>query len=457
MKIYHRNRTSVLTLWGNFAIMKKDMNLRRCCVMNNKKKFTIILAVLAVVCVFAVLVFSGVIGGNSRRGGEEASTDDNAVAMSDSYKTAVVASESGEQPYLPADMDGIYYKMTTDGAVTFYRYADHAFTPIDATGTYTATVTLSETDIEAEITYYQDGGAITGYGLYTAESGSYHLYPYALFHLTGYGSQYAGKSSKSCLLLVDTTEDDFYSSDKVYEESFIFNYADSSTSRSLTEASRTIGLNGAKRSDYFVLNAMTVEASVDHQLFFTGRQYAETDERVDLFRSGGSGNNTDNITIASDVLCNWVKAVDGGILYLTVDDKENVVLERFDTDKEASEIVHTFEGIKRDGILASGDYFYLISTNTIYSVADDKEIALAYDNASSLTVDSFTANGDVFTLRGYINQRVPAFLIGKTADGSVTESFENELFRDFINPIVESDGSVLVATGKDGTFTNYIF
>ena len=32
----------------------------------------------------------------------------------------------------------------------------------------------------------------------------------------------------------------------------------------------------------------------------------------DLFRSGGSGNNTDNITIASDVLCNWVKAVDGG-------------------------------------------------------------------------------------------------------------------------------------------------
>ena len=118
-----------------------------------------------------MLVFSGVIGGG-RRGGEESSTDDGS-SMSDSYKNAVVASESGEQPYLPADIDGIYYKMATDGTVTFYRYGDRTFTKLDATGTYTATVTLSETDIEAEITYYQDGGKITGYGLYTAESGSW--------------------------------------------------------------------------------------------------------------------------------------------------------------------------------------------------------------------------------------------------------------------------------------------
>lgn len=425
--------------------------------MNNKKKLTIILVVLAVVCVFAVLVFSGVIGGNGLRGGEEASSGEDVSYPSDAYQNDIAATESGKEPYLPADIDGVYYKMTTDGTVTFYRFQNQAFTPLEATGTYTATVTLSETDIEADITYYQDGGKITGYGLYTAESGSYNLYPYALFHLTGYGSQYEGRSSKSCLLLIDTTEDDFYSSNKLYEESFIFNYADSSTSRSLSEASRTVGLNGTKRSDYFQLNAMTIEASVDHQLFFSGRQYSEEDERVDLFRSGGSGNNTDNIIIAHDVLCNWVKAVDGGILYLTTDENENVVLEKFDTESEEAEAVHTFEGVKRDGILASGDYFYLAPSHSVYSVSSDSETAVAYSGISSLTADAFVSNGDVFVLRGYLNNRYPVFLIGKSADCSVTKSYVDELFREVVNPVVASDGSVLVATEKDGTFTNYIF
>lgn len=423
--------------------------------MNNKKKLTIILAVFAVICVFAVLVFSGVINLN-KIGGEEQTTDASANYVSDSYKNDMTDLGTAAQPYLPTNIQDIYYSISKDGKVSFFKYENKSFTPVEATGKYKATVQLSMEDVSAEITYYSDGGKIAGFGVYNADSGSYHLTPYAFFRLTGYGSKYDGRSSKSCLLLIDTTADDFYSANKVYEESFIFNYADSKTSRSLSEANRTVGMDGAKRADYFVINDTVINNSYKNQLFFSGRQYSEEDPKVDLLRSGGSGNNTDNINIAQDVLCNWVKQTDEGILFLTVDDSENVILARTDNDGKKTSTIKTFEDIKRDDILVSGDCIYFISKNTVYDIAADKQTALSIGGASSFKADTFVTDGNKLLVRGYTENLYPT-LITASADGSSLKKYTNEFFRSAVNPVIASDGSIIITAENNGSFNTYIF
>ena len=425
--------------------------------MDNKKKLTVVLAVLAVVCVFAVLVFSGVID-FSKTGGEESSTDDNlSLSISNTdLKNEVKASDTADLPYLTTDIDNVFYTMSTDGEVKFYRLENNAFTQIDASGTYTTSVTLSEQDISAEITYIKEDGKICGYGLYTGTVGAYNLYQYAFFRLRNYGADYESAYSTSCLLLIDTTEDDFYSNDKVYEESFIFKYEDSTSSRSLSEASRTIGINGAKRNDYFVISDKAVDGSVEHQLFLSGRYYSEDDTTVDLFRSGGSGNNTDNVRLANDVLGNWAEYSEDGIMYITVDDNGDVVIECLDESSGDTSEVKTFKDVKRDDILVYGDYIYVISQNLLYDIDNDTETEIKYSDGT-FTADMIAVEDDTVLLRGYVNNSTPVMLTASVKSGDVLTSYSDSLFRNIVNPVVLDGGNILVTAEDNGKFTYYIF
>lgn len=422
--------------------------------MDNKKKLTVVLAVLAVVCVFAVLVFSGVLGGNPL-GGEESTTDAESSFSSDAYKTAIKAGGTADLPYLSTDIENIFATVSETGEVKFYEFANNTFAEIQATGSYDVTVKMSEQNVSATVTYYEKDGVISGYGLYTGKTDGFDLYPYAFFRLTNYGENYSEAYSTSCLLLVDTTADDFYSNDKVYEEPFVFKYSDSSANRMLSEANRTVGIDGAKRSDYSLITDAVIDGSEDHQLFFSGRQYAESDETVDLFRSGGSGNNVDNIRLAKDVIGYWAKYVDGEIMYITTDASGNVIVASLDDDSDEVTTVKTFDGVSRDDIIVSGDYIYIISTNTVYSILEDKEVKLAYENADSFKADMFEILGDKFIVRGYIDSRYPAFVCA-SADGSVTLNMENAFFRFVVNPAAVGD-SIMVTCEESGKFTYYIF
>lgn len=423
--------------------------------MDNKKKLTIIIAVLAVVCVFAVLVFSGILSGD-KFFGEEETTGDESIAASGDYMQYVKANGKNDLPYLSTDIENIYFTISTDGEVNFYSFADNNFTPVEATGTYDVSVTMSEQDVSTTVTYYEKDGVISGYGLYTGKTDSFDLYPYAFFRLTNYGENYDNAYSTSCLLLVDTTEDDFYSNEKVYEEPYIFKFSDSSCTRMLSEANRTVGMDGTKRSDYTLLNDAVIDGSTEHQLFFSGRQYAEADEKVDLFRSGGSGNNVDNIRLAHDVLGNWAKYVDDSIMYITVDENENVIVAKYDTDSEKTETVKTFDGVQRNGILVSGDYLYIISKNIVYSLLEDKEISLSYDKANAFLVDMFICNGETFVVRGYVDGRYPCMISADVATGAVKTAYTNDFFRYIVNPISAGE-NILVSVQANENFSYYIF
>lgn len=423
--------------------------------MDNKKKLTIVLAVFAVVCVFAVLVFSGVIGDGFMPGEEETTEAEGFVGASD-YSASLLATASNALPYLETDIDNIFYTMSTEGEVKFYRLDDNTFFPVEATGTYDVSVVMSEQDVSTTVTYYEEDGVISGYGLYTGKTDEFDLYPYAFFRLTNYGENYEKAYSTSCMLLVDTTEDDFYSNEKVFEEPFIFAFDDSSASRQLSEANRTVGLNGAKRADYSIVNDAAIDGSVTHQIFFSGRQYAEDDERVDLLRSGGSGNNTDNINLAKDVLGYWAMQTDDGVMYITTDANGNVVVEKYNEDNEEAQIIKTFDGVTRDDILVCHDCIYVVTTNTVYDISEDKESKVSFNGSDDFKADLFACEGDNLFVRGYADSKHPVAVRAKISTGETSAVYSDDMFRNVVNPIFAGE-SLLLTVQENSGFAYYIF
>ncbi len=420
--------------------------------MDNKKKLTIILAVLALVCVFSVLVFSGVIGDGIKIG-EEPTTEADLLTFAGIDEVAKTKGSS-ESPYLQTEIKDIYYTMEkTTGEVKFYKLESKTFIPVEATGKYDVSVELSEQKISATVTYYKQDSAITGYGLYIGAKDEFDLYPYAFFSLVNYGENYKYAKDSGCILLVDTSADDFYSNTKIYEEPFAFTYSDSSCSRILSEANRTVGLSGAKRSDYTLINTATVNGSTEHFLFFSGRYYGEEDPMVDLMRSGGSGNNTDNIRIAKDVLGFWATYTDDGVMYITTNANGDVVVQEYNTDSEKTEDVKTFTGIKRDGIIVNGGYIYIVSTNTVYDIMADKETQLKFEKSDMFTADMFCQENGKTVVRGYIDKRYPTFIV---TSGETSAVYNNDIFRFIVNPIVAIDG-VIVTIEANNNFSYYIF
>lgn len=418
---------------------------------NNKKKLTVVLVLLALVVVFAVLVFTGIINFDSKPT-EETSTDDSASVQTDSVN--YISKTQADTPYLSTPIDGIYYTMSVDGDVKFFSLENNSFVETEATGTYTTTVTLSEEKISADIAYLERDGKICGYGLYVVTDGTFSLNPYAFFYLRDYGENYASASDSGCMLFVDTTQDDFYSENKLYEESFFFTYDSQKASRSLAEDSRTIGLDGAKRNDYFIFSDKVVDGSADRQLFFSGRFYSEVDTTVDLYRSGGSGNNTDNIRLADDVLGYWAEYSEDGIRYITTDENGFVALMQLDSDEENVTVVKTFENVTRDDILVSGDYIYVISQNLLYSIADDKETEIKH-NFSNFAADMFVVEDNTIVLRGYVDRTYAAMIIADVT-GEISSSVQNELCRSFVAVSVENKNVIAHVQNSDN-FDCYIF
>jgi hypothetical protein len=256
------------------------------------------------------------------------------------------------------------------------------------------------------------------------------------------------------MLFVDTTEDDFYSESKLYEESFFFTYEGSKASRSLAEDSRTIGLDGAKRSDYFVFSDKVVDGSADRQLFFSGRYYSEVDEKVDLYRSGGSGNNTDNIRLANDVIGYWAEYSEDGIRYLAADENGFVALMELDSDEENAKAIKTFDNVTREDLLVSGDYIYVISQNLLYSIADDKETEIKH-NFSSFAADMLVVEDNTLVLRGYVDRTYAAMIIADVT-GEISSSVKNEACRSFVAVSVENKNVIAHVQNSDN-FDCYIF
>ena len=418
--------------------------------MFTKKKLIIIIAVFALVCVFTGLVFGRVISFNTVK---EPRTE--AVSEPPSAEDVTVParqSHTGQSayPYLKTDIDGLFYTMSPQGEVTFFKYEEGFFNAVESGGTYSVSVNMSEKTVKADVTWVKSDGRLTGYGLYAAPNGSYALYPYVFFHMMEFGSKYDGKSG-AYVLLADTTADDMYKNDKVYEEPFLYYTGSGNTERYLSEANRTPGYSGAKRADYSMLTEDLVKDARNYQLFLSGRNYGDLDVRVDLLREGGSGNNVDNIVVASNILLNWAKYTDSGNVRYLVKNGSSVEEREYSFSDKSAKTVRTFENVSESDILISGDVLFVRGSGLACNLLTGKEITL---RGTVGDTDCMASDGKVLAVRQYVNY-TPYVYIYSLSDGALIFSDDNEAFVNAFN-MCAVDGSMIMMTFAEQSGYSYL-
>ena len=423
-----------------------------------KKKLTVVLIVLAVVLVFAVLVFSGVIKLPKRAAIVEtqsgiAAQNEPAPDSENDYAAAASSSADSELPYLATTVDGIYYTAGADGKVAFFKYASGVFSPVKATGTYHITVSLSESDVSCDVAYYKDGDRVTGVGVYTASSESYVTEPYGFFQLMNFGSGDESADSDGLVLLVDTTSADLYYQTKTYEEQFIYYPSDNETYRILSEANRTVGLDGAKRKDYAVVTTEMIENAGAHYLFLSGRHYMEDEPTWDLMRSGGSGNNVDNIRIGEHVV-GFYGGYNAGknIRFLGVNDAQGVSLYEYRVSADEVNEIAKLEGAAPDRVLVCGHWAYAGGLVVDILTGEQKKL----DLPEGCDADMFACDGVSAALRGYVNG-LPVLVTFNLKDGSLTTNLSHADLANGVNMHYMTTGQLMVTIAKDKGYTAYQF
>ena len=142
-----------------------------------------------------------------KKGGEEQPKADPNTATA--YQALSTTEAFADHPLLPTDFDGIFYSADPNGSFEFYEYKNGGFTKIEASGTVTATVSLSNQSIPAKIAYLQRDGKVDGYGLFTTANSDapVAIYDYVFFRVKTMPDPFSGDA----LLLLDTKKGRFLS------------------------------------------------------------------------------------------------------------------------------------------------------------------------------------------------------------------------------------------------------
>ena len=425
-----------------------------------KRYKTILSVLLCVLTVFAVITVTGVVDINkiiNER--EENSTETPKVTVLDVFTTY---SDAGF-PLLETDIPGVFYSMSKAGDVNFFKAQNGNIEKIEDVGMFDVTVTCSGQKLPVTIHYVEIDGKTAGYGLFTNENHpDVFLYEYAFFKVT---DQFDGYDSKSkLLLLADIEKSRFYDEDKVYSESFYL-YDSKGTKNFLNEDQRIVDLNARLRADYKMFTDDILHQTDDKILFFSSRFYNDYghSEQVDIFISGGYGENVDNNRYILDIASLNFWETDGGIRYFTLKSTEDtdaaavtsVSLMNYSNKK--SEEIASFDGSLTEDLIISGTKLFNIKTGEIYDVVTDETVQLDYSVFStSFTPDLFKAgeDGRYCLVRGRSNLGKPSLAIIDTKTGA-TYTYTDNVFGHIASMQALSDGTVILSLAASESAESY--
>ncbi len=377
------------------------------------------------------------------------------------YQAYVKLESDIEAPLQQSDIENVYFTINTSGEVKFYEYKNSSLSPLEATGSFSVKVNMSEQKIPAKIYYLTKDGKTSGYGLFTPQltTDTIKIYDYAFFHLMNTPAQFSKKGAY--MLAVDTTVEDFYINNKIYEEPYYCNITNGETSRILSEENRQPDKMGAKRADYSLFTTDVMNDCKGELLFFSSRFY-ETDganKKLDLFESGNKGhNNVDNYRMIEDISDFYAKNVDDGFICLkNTATGFDAVLHKDRKAGSKEEVIKSFTGDFKNNYLRYGDYIIEKATLSVFNMVTKESYKINAGSVSDFKPDQICideSSGAVF-MRGYSLNHA-AILLGnlKTGSGKV---LYNEKFLNLINPVSNNDGSFTLTASKDSKGSAYYY
>ncbi|MBR3768799.1 MAG: hypothetical protein IKL10_11260 [Clostridia bacterium] len=447
-----------------------------------KRYKAILSALLVVLIVFAVVTVTGVVDINRIVKEKEESTT-LGEAPKHSYEDVFSTFAAAGLPLMKTDIENIFYTMNKNGDVAFYKAGGRNIEKIEDVGIFDVTVSCSGQNLPVTIHYIEADGKTLGYGLFTNEQHpEVFLYDYAFFKVT---NQFAGYDSKSdLLLLIDVEKDRFYDENKVYSESFYL-YESKETTNFLNEDQRIVDLQARLRTDYKMFTDKILHQEEDKILFFSSRFYNDYQysDEVDIFISGGYGENIDNNRYILDVASLDLWRTGDGVYYFAeknIEDSETEeVTENEETtvseenpeheehsaagfsvmlyDGEESKEIISFEGSLKEDFILDDEYLLNIKSGEVYNVLTGKTFKIDYTAfETSFTPDLFevSEDGKYCLIRGKNNLDKPSL--------GVLDVKKNEFFTytDNVFGYVASmqalnDGTVIISLAANETATTY--
>ncbi len=425
-----------------------------------KRYKTILSVLLCVLTVFAVITVTGVVDINKLINEREGGTTQEPVkTVADVFSTYTDAG----YPLLETDIPGVFYAMSKSGDVNFFKAQNGSIERIADVGTFDVTVTCSGQKLPVTIRYVEVDGKTAGYGLFTnADHPEVYLYDYAFFKVTDQFDGYASRSK--LLLLADTEKSRFYDEAKVYSESFYL-YESKETKNFLNEDQRIVDLNARLRADYKMFTDGILHQTEDKILFFSSRFYNDYgySDQVDIFISGGSGENVDNNRYILDVASLDFWKTEDGIRYFrlnSADETDAAAATTFSLmnykDKTSEEII-SFDGSLKEDYILSGTKLFNIGTGEIYDVVTGNTAKFDYSKFNtSFTPDLFKAgeDGKYCLIRGRSNLGKPSLAIIDTETGE-SYTYTDNVFGHIASMQALSDGTIILSLAASEAAESY--
>ncbi|MBQ6023947.1 MAG: hypothetical protein IJR51_11250 [Clostridia bacterium] len=427
------------------------------------KKLKVILALLLVVLIAVAAIFAtGVL--DIRRRTNEVDPKSGNYATSTVYTDFYQMQTSVQLPLMKTDFENIFFTMTKQGEVVFYQVIGGSITPLAEAGSYEVTATCSAQPLTATIHYIEQDGHTFGCGLFTNLMRQDVLfYDYAFFKVTDMFEKYTDTNGVNYykrgakLLLIDTDSARFYSDEKVYSEAFVLN-EDHSTSIFLSNDQRAVGMDAREKSDYKMFTDDILDQNTaSNVLFFSSRYYVEYTEggKVDIFTSGGSGTNIDNVR--------YIMEVDGlyfwnyeGDTYFFRKDQENPGQGEFFTltayNQSSKEVrpVNVFSGNLENDYIVRGPYIFSKKTGHVMNVLTGDNYNLPY-TAFGITfaADLFdiSENGRYCAVRGIADNNKVGCGVMDLATGTMV-AYKDDVFANIANMNVLNDGTVMLSVAE---------
>ena len=418
------------------------------------KKYKVILTLLLIVLVaVAAVLVSGVL---DIRNTPTVDPDSGNSAPSTSYTDTYVKSDAVKLPLMKTDFEDVYYTMSKTGEVRFYRVSASAVTPIAETESYEVSAVCSAQTLTATVHVLELDGRTYGCGLFTNElHPDVLIYDYAFFRVADMfesyrdtnGVNYAGRGAK--LLLIDTDKSRFYINEKVYSEAFVLN-EDHSTKLFLSNDQRTQGMDAKEKVDYKMFTDDILDQhKTANVLFFSSRFYVDYAEsgKADIFTSGGSGTNIDNVRYVSEIdgLYFWLYEGDTYFFRKNVDDSFSLMA--YNPSNQETRPVDAFAGSLEDDYIVRGRRIFNKKTGAMMDVITGETKQVTYTCfKEGFVADLFevSANGRYCAVRGADEKNVAALGVMDLETGTMI-AYTDEIFGRVANITLTDDGAVILS------------
>lgn len=426
------------------------------------KKYKVILTVLFVVLLAAAaVVVTGVMDINKERPEETTPPGDNPPVNTEYTDTYSVKSDIS-LPLMKTDFENIFYTMTKQGEVSFYEVNAGVISPMEEAGSYEVSAKCSSQTLRAVIHYIEVEDRTFGCGLFTnILYPDVLIYDYAFFKVTDMFMNYRNSSGVDLynqgkkLLLIDVDSSRFYVDEKIYSEAFALD-ENHETSIFLSNDQRVVGMDAKEKTDYKMFtDDILNQNNSTNVLFFSSRYYVDYSESgfADIFTSGGSGTNIDNVRYINDIDTLHFWNYEDEVYFFRDNDDGTFTLKAYNPTSRETRSLDTFSGILRDDYIIKYEYLLNKATGEIMNVLTGNRYQLDYSVfESEAEVDMFfiSENGKYCSVRGKNPDGSAVFSVTNLETNEKT-GYMDEIFGEIANVNLLNDGTVIVSisTGEN--------